>query len=426
MSPATLGSLVLALIVVVVVAQLLGRLATRVGQPAVIGEILAGVLLGPTLFGGAVTHALFPAAITPALGVLSDVGVAVFMFLVGLEFDRATLRGQGRLTVGVGLGAIAVPFALGVLLAATALARYTGPDRTAFVLFLGVAMAITAFPVLARILADRGLLTTPVGGLALACASVGDVLAWVMLAVVATLAGAAAQPWLVLLIIPWAALLLLVVRPVLDRLAARPPRSAGRAPTPLAGAAVLGAVAAGLWLSASATSAMGLHLIFGAFLFGVAMPRVGVPALRERVLPWVHRISSVLLLPVFFVVSGLAVDLSGLDGGAWADLLLIMLVAVGGKWVGVAAGARTNGLGVRRSAVLAVLLNTRGLTELVVLAVGLQRGLLTAELYSLMVVMALVTTAMTGVILPLVYPRGQRAADLAGRGQPPASAGPVR
>jgi Kef-type K+ transport system membrane component KefB len=404
-------TLALSLVVIVVAARLLGLLLHRLGQPTVIGEMLAGILLGPTLFSGAVTQTLFPSQVMPALGTLSDLGVAVFIFLVGLEYDRRLLRSQGRITISVALGAIVVPFGLGVLVAVAAFGHHASGDRPAFVLFLGTAMAVTAFPVLARILIDRQLLHTPIGGLALACASLDDVLAWALLAVVAALAGGGTQPWLVLLVLPLAALLQLVARPLLERLAARPARPAGPLVGGLTGAAVVVALGAGLWLSAWATAAMGLHLIFGAFLFGVAMPRDGAIALRERVLPWIQRISSVLLLPVFFTIAGLKVDLSTLDSIALGELALILLVAVGGKCVGAVVGARLHGVDIRRSAVLAVLLNTRGLTELIVLAVGLQLGVLDDQLYSLMVVMALVTTTMTGLLLPLMYPQRQVVAD---------------
>jgi Kef-type K+ transport system membrane component KefB len=278
------------------------------------------------------------------------------------------------------------------------------------VLFLGTAMSITAFPVLARILTDRGLIDTPIGGLALACAAVDDVLAWSLLAVVAALADAGGDPWRVLLVIPFAALMLKVVRPALARLARRYPGGGV-----LAGTAVLVAVAAGLTLSAAATDWMGLHAIFGAFLFGIVMPREGAVALRERVLPLIEKISTWVLLPVFFIVAGIKVNLSGLDGAALGELALILLVAIGGKCTGAFFGARVNGVRPRHSLVLALLINTRGLTELIVLAVGLQIGVLDQGLYSLMVVMALVTTAMAGVFLGFVYPPARVREDLAAR-----------
>ncbi|MEO3808373.1 cation:proton antiporter [Sphaerisporangium sp. B11E5] len=398
MSPHTVALLLLGLAVIVAVARLFGMLARRLGQPAVIGEIVAGILLGPTLFGGAISGTLFPAEVRPSLTLLADLGVCLFMFLIGLHLDHTLLRGQSRTASVVSFGAILLPFGLGVLLALHLAGGHETGDRTAFVLFMGAAMAVTAFPVLARILTDNGLLDTPIGGLALACAAVGDVLAWALLAVVAALAGGGGHPWRVLFVVPFAVLLLGVVRPLLARPAARRPVSG-----PLTGV-VLVAVAAGLLLSALATSWMGLHAIFGAFLFGAAMPREGTLALRRRVLPWIERICTVLLLPVFFMVAGLKVDLSRLDTVAFGELALILLVAIGGKFGGAYLGGRVTGVRPRHSAVLGILMNTRGLTELIVLTVGLQLGVLTPELYSLMIVMALVTTAMTGVLLRIVYP----------------------
>lgn len=418
MTAHTAAVLLVDLVVIAGLARILGLLARRLGQPPVIGEILGGILLGPTLFGGALTRALFPAELQPWLTMLANVGVAIFMFLVGVELDRNLLRGQGRIASGVALCAIFLPFALGAVLAFYLLGHHPSTKQPAFVLFLGTAMAITAFPVLARILTDRGLLTTPIGALALACASIDDILAWSLLAVVTALAGAVGGLWQVLLVVPYAAVLLLVVRPLLVRPAARA-ETAGWTKRPVSrrvgAAGVLVIVAAGLWLSGEATQWMGLHLIFGAFLFGVAMPRDQGVRLRAWTERWVGRICSVLLLPIFFMVAGTSVDLSKVDGTALLDLGVILLVAIGGKGIGAFAGARLSGVRTRHSAVLAILLNTRGLTELIALTVGLQLHVIDTGLYSLMVVMALVTTAMTGVLLRVVYPEWRARTDMTPR-----------
>lgn len=411
MTPDVLLRLLVALALVLAVARPAGWLAERAGQPAVVGEICAGILLGPTLFGGALTELVFPAAVRPALRILADVGVVIFMFLVGSELNDKLLRGQARAVARVAVGSLAVPFVLGSALALYLAERHPGADRLAFALFLGTAMSVTAFPVLARILTDRGLMETRIGALALACAAVGDVVAWTLLAVVAALAGGAGAPWHVLFVVPFAALLVCVVRPALTRLGDRRNRDRSTI-TRREGAAVLAVVAAGLALSAGATEWMGLHLIFGAFLFGVAMPRRNWDGMYAWALPWFRRVSA-LLLPVFFAVAGLAVDLSELGGSGLGELALVLLIAIGGKGLGTYAGARTSGIRVRPSVTLATLLNTRGLTELIALTVGLQLGLLDTTLYSLMVVMALVTTAMTGVLLPLVHspPRARAGAQ---------------
>ncbi|MGW4070524.1 cation:proton antiporter [Nocardia grenadensis] len=403
--------LLVALVLIIVVARSAGWLAERVGQPAVVGEICAGILLGPTLFGGELTRLLFPAEVRPSLSVLADAGVVIFMFLVGSELNEKLLRGQGRAVARVAVGSMAVPFALGAALALYLIDKHPSGDRLAFALFLGTAMSVTAFPVLARILTDRGLMETRIGALALACAAVGDVLAWTLLAVVVGLAGGPGALWHVLFVVPFAALLVFVMRPALTRLGDR--WTGGRSTvTWRRGAGVLAVVAAGLALSAGATEWMGLHLIFGAFLFGVAMPRRNWDSAYEWALPWARRVSS-LLLPVFFAVAGLAVDLSEIGGSGLGELALVLLVAICGKGLGAYVGARTSGIQVRPSVTLATLLNTRGLTELIALTVGLELGLLDTTLYSLMVVMALVTTAMTGVLMPWVHsrPRLQAAAQ---------------
>lgn len=386
-------SLLLGLAAIVILARVLGALARRLGQPAVIGEVLAGIALGPTLFHGAISDALFPGSIRPLLGALAAVGVAVFMFIVGLEWDAKLIRGSGSLAATVSFSSILVPFGLGMVLALYLMDEYGTGDQTAFMLFMGIAMSITAFPVLARILTDRKMTRTPLGVVALACASIDDVLAWTVLAGVVAMTGSAgSDEWRILLAIPYLLGMLFVLRPLLKRYAARRP-ALRLTPT------VFACVVAGLLLSAAVTEWVGLHYIFGAFLFGVVLPRTGTERLRSEVHDRLGEMNGTLLLPVFFLVAGLKVDLSGLDMGGLGVLALILLVAVGGKFTGAFAAARLNRMPVRQSAALAALMNTRGLTELIVLNVGLQLGFLDQSLYSLMVVMAVVTTAMAGPLL---------------------------
>ncbi|MEU5367073.1 cation:proton antiporter [Streptomyces sp. NPDC005925] len=386
-------SLLFGLAAMVIMARLLGALARRLNQPAVIGEVLAGIALGPTLFGGAVSDALFPGDIRPLLSALAAVGVVVFMFLVGLEWDAGMIRGSGSLAATVSFSSILLPFGLGMLLALHLMDDYGTDDQTGFMLFMGIAMSITAFPVLARILTDRNMTRTPLGMVALACASIDDVLAWTLLAaVVAVSGGAGPEQWRILLAIPYLLGMFFVVRPLLRRYVDRRP---GLKLNPTLFACVL----VGLLLSAAATEWVGLHYIFGAFLFGVVLPRTGTEQLREDMVARLCHLTGTLLLPVFFLVAGLKVDLSGLDAAGLGALVLILLAAVGGKFVGAFTAARLNRMPVRQSAALATLMNTRGLTELIVLNVGLQLGFLGEELYSLMVVMAVVTTAMAGPLL---------------------------
>lgn len=382
------------LAIIILAARICGALAVRLHQPPVVGEIVAGILLGPTLFSGAVSDALFPADMRMVLSGLADVGVALFMFVMGMELEARRLRGRGRIAAGAVTGSLVLPFGLGVGMAFLLAPRHAPAHFGAFVVFTALAVSVTALPVLARILSDRGLMTTQIGALAMSTASVGDVVAWSAVAgVQAWVAGSGDRVWRVALIVPFVLVVLLVVRPLLRRLLG----GSGQGLTGTRFAVVL----IGLLLSAAATEAMGMHFIFGAFLFGLAMPRAD-PMLRAEAQEKVGHL-TVVLLPVFFVIAGLKVDLGELDVRGAAELALILAVAIVGKLGGTYLGARSQGLGPRPSGVLAALVNTRGLTELVILGVGLQLGLLSAELYSMMVVMALVTTAMTGPLLSLFY-----------------------
>ena len=402
--------LFLGLAVILVLARVLGVLAGRVGQPPVVGEIVAGLAVGPTLWHGQVAGVLFPAEVRPLLASLANVGLALFMFIVGCELEHAIVAERKSVPVGVAVGATAVPFGLGSGLALFLFSSHGGGHgRLGFVLFFGASMSVTAFPVLARILSDRGMSRTQVGAVALASAALSDVLAWSLLAVAVTVSGGAGQ-WRTLLLPVYVAVLFVVVRPGLARLAA------ARAGRGKAAAELLVPVVVGLFLSAWAAEWMGVHFIFGAFLFGAVMPRDGVDGVRGQVTARLEPVTTVVLLPIFFVVAGFKVDLSHLGASAWGQLVLIMVVAVAAKMGGAYLGARSQGVGNREAGVLAALMNTRGLTELVILSVGLQLGFLDGPLYSLMVVMAVATTMMTGPLLNLLYPRkrvDQDAAELA-------------
>ncbi|MEV5905649.1 cation:proton antiporter [Streptomyces sp. NPDC052127] len=407
-----------------------GALARRFGQPSVIGEVLLGVLVGPTLFHGVISNAIFPTDILPFLTALANVGVALFMFTVGADLDAGVLRGRKMVAGTVASGSIVLPFGLGCALALYLFADHQTGNKTGFVLFMGAAMSVTAFPVLARILTDRGMSRTWLGNVALACAAIDDVLAWTLLAVVVVICGASTgSQWLLLLFIPYLVLMFTVVRPVLRRLMAE--RCVLGSPPP---ALVLTLV--GLLLSAAFTEWIGLHFIFGAFLFGAVMPRGATQKLRttttegvtEGIADKISYLNGILLLPIFFIVAGLKVDLSGMSGNDLLDLALILAAAVGGKFLGAFISARLSGMARRPATALSLLLNTRGLTELIILTVGLQLGILDGQLYSSMVVMALVTTAMAGPLLQLLYPmhapgtEGEHGQD----GAPVAPASPER
>ncbi len=390
------------LALILALAHVLGRLARRCGQPAVIGEILAGILLGPTLFHGALSETLVPLDTRPMLTTLGNLGAALFMFLVGLELDYRLLRGNGRATAGVAVGSIVCAFGLGVLLALYLWNDHAVEHRLGFLLFIGAAMSITAFPVLARILTDRGIQHTRIGALALASAAVGDVAAWLLLAALLTFTGSQ-NSWQVLLIVPYALAMVWVLRPLLGRLLAAPTRGRGD-PEDAAGEQGIRATLTVLFLVSGALSEwLGLHFIFGVFLAGAIVPRRGTERLRVAIR---DRFETIIwmLLPAYFAVSGLKVDLTTVGGAGLGKLGLILLVAIGGKFGGAYLGARFAGQSGRSATTLGILMNTRGLTELIILGIGLQLGLLDTELYSLMVVMALVTTAMTSPLLRWAYP----------------------
>jgi Kef-type K+ transport system membrane component KefB len=387
------------LAIIILLARLLGMAAGRLGQPPVIGEIIAGILLGPTLFHGKITAALFPITLRLPLSAMANLGVVMFMFAVGYLLDLRLIRGRERVAASVSVSSIILPLSLGSGLGVWLASRHHVHQVLPFALFIGTAMSVTAFPVLARILTDRGMHRTQIGGIALASAAIDDVLAWVLLAAVAAIADAGGQPLRLLLAPVYAVVMFAVVRPLLRRLADVYQRRGRLTPN------VLVTVLAGLLLSSYATDWMGVKYIFGAFLFGVVMPREGAAAaLREEILNRLEQVSVLVLLPVFFVVSGLSVNLSSVGLSGLVELCLILLVAVTGKFAGAFAGARLAGIRARHAGVLATLMNTRGLTGIVILSVGLQLHILDQSLYSLMIVMAIVTTVMAGPLLHYLYP----------------------
>jgi Kef-type K+ transport system membrane component KefB len=408
-----------ALAVVIAASYALGAVARKLGQPSVIGELCAGVALGPSLLGlapGRVYENLFPEQIEPILAALAQVALVLFLFAVGYELDLRLLRGKGAVTA-VSLSGFAFPMLLGaglVLVFPGGFASANGghPVDTAFTLYIAVALSITAVPVLAGIIRDQGLAGSRPGAIAMASAGVIDALSWPVLAVV--LVGGAhgsARTWTVrlALLALYVLAMLFVVRPLLVRWMRRP----GALMTNHAPVAV--AVALG---SACVTNALGLHVIFGALLAGIIMPRQpdGVP--DNQLLRPLQETGG-LLLPVFFAISGMAVRLDGL---AASDLLLLLVICAAAMVGKVAAGslaARITRMSWRDALTIGVLLNTRGLTELVVLNVGLQSGMIGPRLYALLVVMALLTTAATGPLLgPLRRPAGHPGAGSEGERTP--------
>ena len=389
-----LAHLLLAIAVVIATCKLAGALMRRIGQPPVIGEIAAGILLGPSVLGAAWpggAAALFPTSVMPELNALAQVGVVLFVFLTGLELNTRLLRGRGHLAVVVSHVSIAVPFVLGVALAVVAYLKFAPQDvgYLPFALFMGVSMSVTALPVLVRILRDIGMFRSEVGVVALTCAVVDDVTAWCLLALVVALVTASSLAGVAVTLVltgVFVALLLAVVRPLLARFVGRANPMALRRLAPLALVGVL--------LCAMATEWIGVHAMFGAFMFGLAFPR------GNAVESWLHQntggLTSALLLPLFFAYSGLRTDIGllGADPVLWLWCLAILAVAVLGKFGGAALAARSVGESWNRSLQLGTLMNCRGLTELVVLNVGLDLGVLSPTLFTILVFMALVSTAM--------------------------------
>ncbi|ETZ99731.1 sodium/hydrogen exchanger family protein [Mycobacterium kansasii 732] len=397
-------------VVIVVTARLFGKVATRFGQPAVIGEVIAGIALGPSLLGllpGHLETRLFPAEAMPYLGMLAELGLVLFVFMVGLELDFTLIRGRRRAVASISVLSFAVPFALGLLVTLVLHPRHNIVDGkqvplSTLMLFMGIAMSITAFPVLARIIAERKVYRTRVGVLALSAAAVDDVLAWTLLAYVYAVVkgdGVLKVVRTLLLSALFAALMLGVVRPLLAQIVKWHKKTGGRT------VCMLVVVAGGVLLSAFITARIGIHEIFGAFLFGAIMPRQGAQHFRRAILDRLGTVNSLVLLPVFFVIAGFNVDLRNFTRLDLAMQSLLVLTAAGiGKLGGTFAGARLQRMTVQHSAAIAVLMNTRGLTELVVLSVGKEVGIFDTDMFTIMVVMALATTIFCQPALRIVYP----------------------
>jgi Kef-type K+ transport system membrane component KefB len=393
----------LALLAIVVLGSALSKVFAYLHQPRVIGEVVAGILLGPSFLGRFSPEAmsfLLPAEVAPYLGILAQLGVILYMFLVGLELNAELLRGHGPATVAISHSSIIVPFVLGAALALWLFPRLApaGVSFTSFALFLGVAMAITAFPVLARILTDRRMDRTDLGVMALSCAAAGDITAWCLLAFVAGIAQAEVGGALgtTLLALGYVALMFILGRPLATRLLGR---SDGDHLPP----GVVAAVLVTLLCSSLAAEAIGIHALFGAFLLGAVIPHDSAVA---RVFSRkVEDIVSILLLPAFFAYTGMRVQI-GLVAGLeqWLICGLIIVVATAGKLGGTLAAARLTGLSWRTSASLGMLMNTRGLMEVIVLNLGLDLGVISPTLFTMMVLMALVTTMMTAPVLHFLNP----------------------
>ncbi|MGV0103081.1 Cation:proton antiporter [Nostoc sp. DSM 114160] len=393
-------------LIVIGLSRLVGLAFRSIKQPLVIGEIVAGIMLGPSLLGLVAPHlavTLFPPETFPFLNVLSQVGLIFFMFLIGLELNPKYLRGQLEVAVLTSHVSILVPFSLGTLLAVILypLVSDASVSFTAFALFLGAAMSITAFPVLARIITENNLQGTRLGTLALTCAAVDDVTAWCLLAVAIAVARtgdfADAVPTIIASIV-YIGLMLTAGRWFLQRLAKHYLR-AGRLSQLLLAGIYMGVVA-----SALITELIGIHLIFGAFLLGAAMPK-NEDLVRELAIK-TEDFVLIFLLPVFFAYSGLKTQIGLLNRPElWLLCALVLAVAIAGKYVGTYVAARVSGISKREASALGWLMNTRGLTELIVLNIGLELGVISPLIFTMLVIMALVTTFMTSPLLEWTYPK---------------------
>lgn len=409
--------LLLQLAVILGTARVLALLLARFGQPPVVGEMIAGLLLGPLAFAALAPDlqaAIFPRDGLAALEGLSQVGIVLFMLIVGAELRAPDGIGE-RVVAGGWVGALGVllPAALGLAIAPMLHAGFA-PDGIAFwpfALFISVAMAITAFPVMARILKERAMTRSAPGQLSLAAAAVTDVLAWLMLAVVVAVAGAHGVATNLVGVLAGLAAVAAVgfglLRPLIARVLAR--HAADGRP----GGAVLSLLLILTCAMAAATDRLGLHPVFGAFLFGACLPRDD--RLLDTLIERVEHVAVLVLMPVFFALAGLGTSPGAFHAAGLSALLLVLAAAVSGKVLGAGAGARIAGLGWRDSAAVGALMNTRGLMELIVLKVGLDAGLIGPDLFTLLLVMTILTTLMTAPLLDLCR-RGAPA--LAGVGQP--------
>jgi Kef-type K+ transport system membrane component KefB len=398
-----LAILLVQIITIIFVARIFGWICKKIGQPTVIGEMIAGIVLGPSLVGTyfpEYSALLFPKESLGNLQFLSQIGLILFMYVVGMELDLNVLKNKAKDAVVISHASIIIPFALGITLAYFVYIDFApaGVEFLSFSLFMGIAMSITAFPVLARIVQERGLHRTRIGAMVITCAAADDVTAWCILAAVIAIVKAGSfvsSLYIIVLAVLYVALMLKVVKPFLKRIGelygnkdniSRP---------------VVAIFFLTLLISSYTTEIIGIHALFGAFMTGAIMP--DNIRFRAIFIEKVEDVSQVMLLPLFFVFTGLRTQIGLLDDPSlWRVCGMIIAVAVTGKFVGSALTARFVGQNWRDSLTIGALMNTRGLMELVVLNIGYDLGVLSAEIFSMMVIMALATTFMTGPLLDLI------------------------
>jgi Kef-type K+ transport system membrane component KefB len=398
-----LAILLMQIITIIIVARFFGWMFRKIGQPSVIGEMIAGIVLGPSLFGMYFPDcfsSLFPVASLGNLKFLSQIGLILFMFVIGMELDLKALRNKANDAVVISHASIIFPFTLGIGLAYFIYHQFApvGVQFSSFALFLGIAMSITAFPVLARIVQERGIHKTRLGTIVITCAAADDITAWCILATVIAIVKAGSfvsSLYVIALAIGYVFLMLKVVRPFLERVGElKNSRESLSKP-------VVAIFLLTLIISAYTTEVIGIHALFGAFMAGVIMPDNA--KFRGIIIEKVEDVSVILLLPLFFVFTGLRTEIGLInDPYLWKVTGLIIVVAVVGKFLGSALAAKFVGQNWRDSLTIGALMNTRGLMELIVLNIGLDLKVLTPEVFTMMVIMALVTTFMTGPALDLI------------------------
>jgi Kef-type K+ transport system membrane component KefB len=400
-----LAIILMQMAIILLVSRVLTIPARALGQPVLVAEILAGVALGPSLLGAlwpeAMT-ALFPATSLAGLQLVSKIGLVLFMFLIGLELDVTAFKGRAHTFILISHTSIVVPFGLGALAAFWLWPAYSQPGvpLLSFVLFLGVAMSITAFPVLARILSERRLLTTTVGATAIACAAIDDVTAWCILAFVVAVARARQIDdalWTTAATGLFIVTMIVGLKPMLRRSSSIIKPSNGITTTVMTVAMLL------LMICSAITELIGVHALFGAFALGAVAPRRA--ELTKVLVEKLESITVVLLLPLFFAYSGLRTELGLMrEPEQWLIAAGLIVLATVGKFGGSAVAARLSGLRWREASAIGILMNTRGLMELVVLNIGMDLGVISPAIFTMLVIMAVVTTVATTPLLRWVYP----------------------
>jgi Kef-type K+ transport system membrane component KefB len=404
---------ILQLIVIIITCQVFVVLVKKMGQPAVIGEMIAGIVLGPSLVGNFFPEFnafLFPKSSMGNLQMVSQLGLILFMFVIGMELNIESLKKKAKAAVVISHASILIPYMLGVILALLLYKHYAPGNIQfySFALFAGIAMSITAFPVLARIIKERNMVHTRLGTIALTCAAADDITAWCLLAFVIAVVKAgsiAASLYTLVLTIVFIVLMIYVVKPWLKKL------MQSRSEDHKISRGTVGIVFMVLMISAFVSELIGIHALFGAFLAGATMPQIN--NFKEKVTNKTEDVATVLLLPLFFVFTGLRTQVGLLNSGADVIIcLVIILVAIIGKFGGSALAAKLTGENNYNSLSIGALMNTRGLVELVVLNIGYDLGILTPQLFTMFVIMALVTTFMTNPVLNLInrfFPKEARA-----------------